>query len=192
MPVEGDKPSSLCMPNSEQVFCDVFEKHSDELFRHCILRLSDRERAVELTQECFLRTWEYVVKGEHITHYRPFLYRVLNNLIIDEYRKHKVQSLDALLEEEATTNSVEGDLLRDEFNLLEEAAIQFDAARALTMVTSLPESYRVVLIMRYINGLSPTEIAECLQENENAVSVRIHRGLRKLRELFSSQSDMTQ
>src|ERR1700679_3555095 len=100
-------------PTEERKFKNAFETYSDELFRHCAMRLSDRERAVELTQECFLRTWDYVARGGTIEKYRPFLYRVLNNLIIDEYRKHKTQSLDALLENEETAATVEGQLLRD-------------------------------------------------------------------------------
>lgn len=176
----------VSMQSPEQEFNTAFEKHSDELFRHAVLRLSDRERAVDITQQCFLRAWEYLVRGGVIGNYRPFLYRTLNNLIIDEYRRHKSLSLDALLEDEEKALAVEGKFLRDETDLFEEAAIQFEAKQALRKVALLPENYRAVIVMRYIDELSLSEIAECLQENENTVSVRIHRALRKLRELYTS------
>lgn len=150
------------------------------------MRLSDRDRALELTQECFLRAWEYIARGETIAQYRPFLYRVLNNLVVDEYRRHKPQSLDALLEEDIGGPGLEGELLRDEFDLFEDAAVRYDAAKALEMLEQLPEHHRAVIVMRYIDGLSPGEIAECLGESENTVSVRIHRGVRKLRDLLAS------
>jgi RNA polymerase sigma-70 factor (ECF subfamily) len=172
--------------NHEQAFGEAFEQYSDELFRHASLRLSDRERAVELTQECFLRAWDYLVRGKTIEQYRPFLYRTLNNLIVDEYRRHKSQSLDALLEKEETASAVEGELLRDETDVFEEVATQFDAKAALAVVAQLPENYRTVVILRYVDGFLPSEIAEFLHESENAVSVRIHRGMRKLRELLAS------
>jgi RNA polymerase sigma-70 factor (ECF subfamily) len=127
-----------------------------------------------------------VAKGETIEQYRPFLYRVLNNLIIDEYRRHKTQSLDALLENEETAVAVEGQLLRDETDLFEEAAVKSDTERVLVLITRLPEQYRAVVVMRYVDGLSPQEIAESLGESENTVSVRIHRGMRKLRDLITS------
>ncbi len=41
--------------------------------------------------------------------------------------------------------------------------------------------------MRYINDLSPKEIAEILEESENAISVRIHRGIQKMRLLLEGQ-----
>ncbi len=178
------------MPDREQAFRDAFEQYADELFRHCALRVSDRERAIDLTQKCFTRAWEYVVRGETILQYRPFLYRVLNNLIIDEYRRRKSVSLDAILENEETTNAAEGALLRDELDIYERAAVQFDAQRALEAISQLPEKYRVVLIMRYVDDLTPTEIAQYLEETENAVSVRIHRGIRKLRDILTSHPDI--
>ncbi len=175
------------MDDTQKQFAAVFEAHSDELFRHCFMRLSDRERALELTQETFLRAWEYALRGEEVRHWRALLYRILNNLIVDEYRKHKSQSLDALLEQEETQDAVEGALLRDEVDVLEDATVRFDSARALKALATLVEPYRAVLVFRYIDGLSPKEIAECTQASENAVSVRINRGLKKLRTILEEQ-----
>jgi len=67
----------------------------------------------------------------------------------------------------------------DETNTLESAIDRFDGKRALAMLEQLPDSYREVLIMRYVDGFSPSEIAVQIDESENAVSVRIHRGLKK-------------
>ena len=173
------------MEDSTKQFAEVFEQHSDELFRHAFLRLSDRERALELTQETFLKAWNYVSNdGAPVRHWRSFLYRILNNLIIDEYRKKKTQSLDAMLENEETNASVEGELLRDDTDMLEEAMIRFDSARAMQALEQVGEAHRVVLLMRYIDGLSPKEIAESLGESENTISVRIHRGIKKLQTLL--------
>ena len=45
------------MADTEKQFTAAFEQYADELFRHATLRLSDRERALDLTQETFLRAW---------------------------------------------------------------------------------------------------------------------------------------
>ncbi len=165
----------------------AFERYSDELFRHAFLRLSNRERAVELTQETFLKAWGHLRRGEEIRQYRPFLYRILHNLIIDEYRRHTAVSLDALLEDENTRDGVEGGLLKDDTADLEAAMIRHDAHHALATLKKLPPLYRDTLIMRYIDGLSIQEIADACKESENAVSVRLHRGLRKLRDILEKE-----
>lgn len=172
--------------DSTEAFTKAFEAYSDELFRHCLLRLSDRERALELTQEAFLKTWEYA-QTQEVREWRPFLYRTLRNLIIDEYRKHKTVSLEAMAETREDV-LVEDLLPADESNTLEAAMGRFDAKRALGSLSELPDMYREVLLLRYIESLSPSEIAERIGESENVVSVRIHRGLKKLKELLETPS----
>lgn len=173
------------MGSSKQDFTDAFELYSDELFRHCLLRLSDRERALELTQEAFLRAWEYA-QNEEIREFRPFLYRTLRHLIIDEYRKHKTVSLEGMVEAQENPD-LEALLPPDEGNTLEAAMSRFDGAQALAFIKELPDTYREVLLFRFVDGFSPKEIAEYISESENVVSVRIHRGLKKLRALLEAK-----
>lgn len=167
----------------ERIFSEAYEAHADELFRHACLRLPSRERALEITQDCFVRAFEYVKRGEEVREYQAFLYRVLKNLIIDEYRRGKTESLEALVDEEAG-ETVDALVPPDETNTLESAVARMDGAQALSALKELPESYREVLTLRYVDGLSPKEIAELSGERENAVSVRIHRGLKKLKAIL--------
>jgi len=171
------------MASTKEQFIDAFEKHSDELFRHATMRLSDRERAVEITQETYLRAWDYVRRGTEVREMRAFLFKTLRNLIIDEYRKHKSHSLEAMIEVEAG-ESIEAILPKDETNTLEAAMERHEGVRALEALKDLPEPYREALALRYIDGLSPREIADIVGESENVVSVRVHRGLKKLRTLL--------
>lgn len=166
----------------EKQYMDAYEKYSDALFRHCYFRLSDRERALELVQETYMRAWMYLEDGEEIVAFKAFLYKILNNLIIDEYRKKRPVSLDALLEENEV---LEGEIaaLRDDTSG-ESMGISIDIEKLKQSLAALPEPYREAITLRYIDGLSPKEIAELTEENENVVSVRIHRGIRKLRDYF--------
>ena len=150
------------------------------------MRLPDRDRALDLTQECFLRAWGYVQRGEEIREMRPFLFRTLRHLIIDEYRKAKSFSLDEMLEGDEG-GTIEAMLPRDDTNTLEAAFDRFDGARAVEAIRKLPDLYREVITMRYVDSLTIGEIAESLGESENVVSVRLHRGLKKLRTLLESE-----
>lgn len=172
---------------AQERFKEAFEAYADELFRHAVLRLSQRERAHELTQECFLKAWQYVSRGEEIREMRPFLYRTLRNLIIDEYRKTKSFSLDEMLEGDDGAQ-VETSLLADDANEMEEAMNRFDGSRALQALQALPEPYREAIVLRYVESLSIAEVAERTGESENVISVRIHRGLKKLKVLLEQEA----
>lgn len=164
----------------EQSFTDAFDRYADELFRHASFRLSDRDKAQELVQETFMRSWSSARAGTEIKDMRAFLYRTLRHLIIDEYRRKKSSSLDALMEDENASDA----LLEDEHDEMAAAVDRLDGARALAMLSALPDAYAEVLTLRFVDGLSPQEIGKRLDENENTASVRIHRALKALRKLL--------
>ncbi len=168
----------------EKAFLEAFEAHADALFRHAYFRLSDRERAHDLTQDTFLKAWDYVAGGGTIKQYKSFLYRILHNLIIDEYRKKKSSSLDALLEDETVANAVEAEMAEGSVRETEEAFDEMVLVEKIrSRIPELPDDYRVALTLRFIDGLSTGEIAQTVGVSENVVSVRIHRGVAKLRTL---------
>jgi RNA polymerase sigma factor (sigma-70 family) len=55
---------------------------------------------------------------------------------------------------------------------------------ALRAVGALDDPSREALLMRYVEGLSPKEIAELTGESANAVSVRLNRAIKKVRTLL--------
>jgi RNA polymerase sigma factor (sigma-70 family) len=104
-----------------------------------------------------------------------FLYHILNNLIIDEYRKHKTVSLDNLSEKgfeptEGSTDSL--------FNFL-------DGKRAVLLIQNLPQKYKQMVNLRYVKELTIEEIAKITGQSKNTVAVQSHRGLAKLRQLYN-------
>ena len=169
-------------PAQEKAYLEAFETYSDPLFRHAFFRLSNRDRALELTQEAFLKAWDYVHGGGEVQQYKSFLYRILNNLIIDEYRKNKQSSLDEMLENdtgELEMKMSDGSVRETEESLDQEALIETVRAR----IPELPDVYREAITMRYIDGFTPKEIAGMIGVTENVVSVRLHRGVIKLKAL---------
>ena len=163
----------------EHIFFEAYETHADAIFRHCMLRVSDRELAKDLMQEAFTHTWEYMQNGNNPKNLRAFIYRVASNLVIDHYRKKKSYSLDEMSEKTGFDPSID---------MTENIVNGIDAKRALELLPQLPDQYRSVIVMRYVDDLSPGEIATITDETENTVSVRIHRGVKKLRELIEKSS----
>lgn len=154
---------------------EAYEEFSDAIFRHCYFRIGDREKAKDLMQDTFTKSWKYISEGTVVQNLRPFLYRVANNLIIDEYRKKKEVSLDNLMAEGFDPGFEERGKMDQ----------NIDARMAITVLNQIDEKYREVVLMRYIDDLSPKEIADITGESENNVSVRIHRGLKQAKELLN-------
>ena len=175
--------------SQEDRFLKAFEEYNDALFRHAFLRISNREKAIDLVHDTYTKVWAYLRGGYEIENFRPFLYKVLNNLIIDEYRKRKELSLDAMLAEEGVDEGSFDDLQESNVEAL---AATIDGRKAFELLEEIGEQYREVLIYRFVDQLGPREISELIEESENVISVRIHRGLKLLRQLIESNEELAE
>ena len=170
--------------HNEDAFIAAFDEYNDALFRHAFFRLSDRERAIELVHDTYIQAWSYVCKGVVIGSYKSFLYKILNNRIIDEYRKQKSVSLDAMIDGDESDERYMTELHDHSHETL---ITSIDARHALEYLQDIPPQYREAVVLRYIDGLSPKEIAELIETTENVVSLRIHRGLRALKKILETK-----
>ncbi len=187
MPAE--KKTGKISEDHETRFLKAFDDYNDALFRHASLRISDREKAIDLVHDTYTKVWSYIKSGYDIDNFRPFLYKVLNNLIIDTYRKKKEQSLDALMELEGVDEGSFDDLSESS---VESLAATIDGRKAFELLVDLPEHYREVIIYRFVDELGPKEISELIEESENVVSVRIHRGLKALRKIIEEKDEIAE
>lgn len=155
-------------------FLQIYDTYADDIYRFCLLRVSNRELAQDLSQEVFTRFWQALREGTVMRSERALLYTMARNLVIDWYRKKKESSLDALTDEGIEFMG-EG---------ASDVTIGAEMEEALRAVRELDEPSREALLMRYVEGLSPKDIAELTGESANAVSVRLNRAIKKVRTLL--------
>jgi RNA polymerase sigma-70 factor, ECF subfamily len=165
----------LGLKKKKQEYLSAYDAYADALFRHCYFRLYDREAAKDAVQDTFVHTWEYISTGHTVDNMRAFLYRVANNIVIDRTRKPISVSLDNLHEK--------GFDLQDE-GIGARVEDIISGREVIKILDKLEDPHKTVVIMRYIDNLMPREIALILGETENIISVRIHRAVRKARELW--------
>ncbi|HUC31342.1 MAG TPA: RNA polymerase sigma factor [Candidatus Paceibacterota bacterium] len=153
--------------------------HDYERGLHLYAFFKVRNKAIseDLVQDTFIKTWGYLVKGGEVVVMKAFLYHILNNLIVDEYRKHKTVSLDILLEKGFEPKVLNSESPRRLFNLL-------DGKAALLLIQHLPEKYQKVIRMRYVQDLSLQEISLITGQSKNTIAVQIHRGLERLKSFY--------
>lgn len=167
------------LKEKERQFLEAYDKYADAIYRHCFFRVFRKGRAEELVQETFMRSWEYLVEGKRIENFRAFLYRVANNLLIDESRKKKEESLDQLLENDAAAEPSYGGH--------KDAERQILLKEVVSEMQGLPHEEREILVMRYVDDLDPKEIAEILEITPNNASVKISRAMKALKDGFHKQ-----
>jgi RNA polymerase sigma-70 factor (ECF subfamily) len=175
-------------------FLNAFDAYHDAIFRFCLFKVSNREVAQDLTQETFMRYWQTLLTSLDLTsldsfegteikpvdakaqatiqNERAYLYTIARNLIIDWYRKRKDASLDRIKDTGVDFEGAGAAEITDNASTEE----------ILAVLKTLEDGDREVLLLRYVEGYGPQEIAKLLTESPNVVSVRIHRALKKLQE----------
>lgn len=158
----------------EDQFIVAYDSLADSIFRYCFFRVSNREVAKDLTQETFTRVWAHIASGNEVKSIKAFLYKTAHNLVIDEYRRKGKNSvsLDGL-EEKGFEYSTSEHLRTQEI---------IDAKLLFREIDSLEREDKEIIMMRYMDEMTPGEIAETLGITENATSVRLNRAKERAKE----------
>lgn len=161
--------------NPSDILTTAYAQYMKELKTSAFYKVHDAALCEDLVQDTFMETWMYLVKGRKIKMMRAFLHHVLNNLVVDEYRKrkNKTVSLDEIAEKGYEPGEDESQCLYD----------FLDGETALASIKRIPLKYQRVMRMRYAQGLSLKEMSHISGQPKNTVSVQAYRGLISLRQL---------
>ena len=165
----------------KEQFITIYNKLSDSVFRYCIFRISDREVALDITQETFTKYWDTISSGQAVNNDKALIFTIARNLIIDHYRKKKSVSLEALMETDDGESYEEFVLIKD--NKKNEIEMQTEARFLINKISDLPKSYQQIMYLRYVEDMGPEQIAEIIEVSVNAASVKIHRGVEELKKI---------
>ena len=155
----------------------------DSLYNTAYRMTRSAEDAEDLVQETFFKAYKYYDKFEEGTNLKAWLFKILKNTFINNYRKRKLEprSVDFAEIEESFENQVSEDaskpsLKNPEEELLENV-LDEDVQQALD---KLPPDYRMVVLLADLEGFSYKEIAEILEVPVGTVMSRLYRGRRLL------------
>ncbi|MFA6386469.1 MAG: RNA polymerase sigma factor [Candidatus Paceibacterota bacterium] len=169
------------MKDIQSTFEAIYKKESDVIFRFCLLRVSNRETALDIVQETFLRLWKQMQEDKDILNEKALLFTIARHLIIDWYRKKKSFSLDRMAFN--SSEEKEGFDILDESTTIVNQELEAEGRYLIDQINKLGSAYREPVYLRYVEDLSPPEIGKILGITPNAASVRINRGLVELKKI---------
>ncbi len=159
-----------------ELFELLVRRHNQRLFRAARAVLGDDEAAEEALQRGYIQIWRrletFAGRASLISWMHRIVLRVAFEVASAEQRRRSVLAT-AATNLPPRTSDVERPPDR---GIREEAARAIDAA-----VMSLEPTYRLVFVMRIVDGLSTAAVAEALEVNEGVVKVRLHRAREQLR-----------
>ena len=161
-------------------FKRLFELWHTKIYRFAYRFFADEDEASEITQKTFIKTYQNVSSLDDPGKFSPWIYRIANNLCLDELKRagrRKSTSLESWLEQ---TGGAESDTITPD-DLLQQKELGAIIQKALL---TLPDEQRTVIILKEYEGLKFREIAEILEEPESTVKSRLYYGLKATRRVL--------
>lgn len=169
------------LKGNHEAFEEIVTMFQHRLYQVCYRMLGNRQEAEDIAQEAFVRAYVNIHTYDQKRKFSTWLFRIATNLCIDRIRKKKPDYyLDAEVPGTERLNmysqiAATGDLPEEEVEKMEtQERIQYEIGR-------LPDKYRSVIILRYMEELPLQEISDILELPLGTVKTRVHRGREALR-----------
>ena len=164
--------------------------YMDQLYGAARRMTRNDATAEDLVQETYLRAYKGFDRFTEGTNLRAWLFRILTNLFINEYRRRKRRPEEVDLGDTDSLYLYRGlggaDSARLSRSAEDELLDGLTSGEVRDAIESLPESYRVAVLLADVEGFAYKEIAEILDVPIGTVMSRLHRGRKRLREMLQT------
>jgi len=155
----------------------LMRRYNQRVYRAVKAVLRDEAEAEDVMQETYVRAFQYLRQFEQRASFSTWITRIAVNESIARLKRKKRFTTD--VDEEGATVV---DLLEATTMNPEESAASDETRRLLEKaILALPSRYRMVMMLRDIEGMNTTETAQALELSEDVVKVRLHRARAILR-----------
>ncbi|PIZ71575.1 hypothetical protein COY07_04635 [Candidatus Peregrinibacteria bacterium CG_4_10_14_0_2_um_filter_43_11] len=152
-------------------FVAYYNEYKNKILTYMMYRVSfDRPLAEDLTSEVFLKVYDHFEDYDADKPFEPWLFTIARNHLFTYFRRHKTT---APLEEAYE--------MTDEPTFADELDTKLAMEKVTEKLSTLPEEQQEVLLLRFHQGLSHSEIGEIVGKNEGAVRTVLSRALASLR-----------
>ena len=133
------------------------------------------EDAEDLVQETFVKVFRALDRYDPERPFAAWIFTIASRLAIDHLRRRRVKTVSLQVAEPGSTEERTMDVEDPGLKPDEVTSHAEEESRAAALIDSLPEHYRIVVLLRHQQDLSYEEIAEALQLPLGTVKARIHR-----------------
>jgi len=169
----------------DQAFGRLYDHYIKAIYRFIAVKVGSKEQAEDLTHEVFLRAWQKLpsFKSRGFP-FSSWLYRIARNRVIDHYRTQKSHlNVDDLV------GQMEEEFLKVSSDQRQQLDLKLDLEKVMSALEQLTPDQREVMELRFIEDLSPKEIAEVIGKREGTVRILQHRATKKLQELLAEDDE---
>lgn len=165
-----------------RVFESEFMPHIDSMYNFAYRLTFDEDEAKDLVQDTYLKAYRFISSFQEGTNAKAWLYRILKNSFINDYRKKSKQPAKVDYQEVEQFYNSEDTPANATVDLRMEATKDMIGDEISNALNSLAIDFRTVIILCDLEGFTYEEMAKILDIPIGTVRSRLHRARNLLRE----------
>jgi len=179
-------PNQVTSPSGQAAdgFAAVASSCRTYVFRFLLASLRDADLAETLTQECLLKAHRHWCDFRGESNPRTWMIRIAANLQKDHWRNRRTQFWNRIKSSTIDLDDASKWLPSRESSPEEQTSARERVRLIWRIVDSLPERQRTVFLLRFVEELKVSEIAEAADLNVGTVKAHLHRALCRVRAEF--------
>ncbi len=148
------------LSGEKEAFELLIQKYENPMFNYIGRMVGNRELALELTQEVFLKSYASLHSYQAKYKFSTWLFKIASNLIIDYWRKKKIPTLSLDQQDTRGYQRIPLQISDKEPSIIKKFELSELRERIEKALEEIPPSLREMFVWRHINELSYDEIAE--------------------------------
>lgn len=170
------------LAGDKDAFEHLIRKYQSKVYTLVFRLVRDRETALDLTQEVFLKIYQKLSDLKDVGKTSSWIMQVAHNTSLDWLKKRKVDSFAADFEDQQTQQKIFQHLADTNSPSPESIVELMSPSRMSELVSKLDVKYRTVITLRFIEGYSFKEIAKILNLPLSTVKFRKHYALQLIKD----------
>ena len=187
MVVMDDK--KLSQEQKDRIFREEFLPQIDALYNFAFHLTYDEEDSNDLVQDTYLKAFRFIESYKEGTNAKAWLFKILKNAFINEYRKKSKQPTKVDYEEIVAYQDEDDSSYSSYMDLREEMFQSMMGDEVTIALNSLPVDFRTVILLCDIEGFTYEEIAKIIDIPIGTVRSRLHRARNMLKETLRDYAE---
>lgn len=159
----------------DKIFENEFLPHADALANFAYYLIQDEDEVDDLVQDTFMKAYKAVEQYQVGTNSKAWLFRIMKNTFINEYKRKKRQGQKVTYEEIVTFHDEEDSPLTSFTDLRTELFNEMMGDEVMTAINDLPRDYRTIMILCYVEEFQYEELAAIFDIPIGTVRSRLSR-----------------
>ena len=166
----------LAKEGDKDAFGIIYDHFFKMIYRYVFFR-TDSAEVEDIVENIFIKSWVNLEKYKDTgASFKAWLFRIAHNAVVDHHRRHrKIMPIEEHIPDEKTESAPQKQTQRN-----------MQAEKVREAISHLEGAYRQVITLKFLSGLSNSEVAEIMGQKEGNIRVLQYRALKKLEEILKN------